>query len=122
MIEDARNEIAPATRAGQIDLRAWIDDCEGLVVPVDDEIQRSLEADVLQFFVPETFAAGKNVADPYVIAVAKAYGAEVPTVVVSEELRRDGATVKKSIPSICRQLGVPCISAWRIVDEEGRRL
>lgn len=84
---------------------------EQLVVPTDADIANRV-AGILQAH-PAWQIGGRNGADPFVIAVAQARGA----VVVSGEA---GGTVNRpKIPSVCRRMGVRCVTFLDMVKAEG---
>lgn len=96
------------------ELLEWTKVRREMFVPLETDIQLAL-AEVLS--LSEKMVGnqkGRNAADPWVIALAKARGL---TVVTME--RSNGKLHKPKIPDVCQAFNVPCIDILGLVDKEG---
>lgn len=96
------------------DLREWARARRGMFLPLTADVQRAL-SDVLAFSQRMVGTQkGRNAADPWVIALARARGL---TVVTME--RANGNLTRPKIPDVCAALQVPCIDVLGLAVAEG---
>lgn len=93
------------------DVLKWVKDLN-LFIPVDEEIQVII-TEILRDH-PRLVAEGgqRSLADPFVIALAK----QNNCVVVTGE--QGGSDDKPKIPSVCRAMGIECISILEMIRRE----
>ncbi len=97
-------------------LSEWVEEHPDLFVALDLEQQECLrEIMAVHRLLTKDFR-GKNRADAFVIALAKARAA----VVVTEE--GPGSANKPKIPYVCKSIGVPQIGLLDLIKEEGWEL
>lgn len=95
------------------DAKRWSDTQEDLFLPLEVEIQTAVTGILADHPKLMGKGAGRNAADPFVIALAAARGG---TVVTEERLRnRD----HPRIPDVCDALNVPWMSLVGFVQEQG---
>jgi hypothetical protein len=82
------------------DLSKWVKERRGMFIDVDEVQQRHVDNMVNRFPKWVDYDAQRNVADPFVIALAMEY----ELIVVSYE--KGGSEEKPSIPYVCREYGV----------------
>jgi hypothetical protein len=85
----------------------WVKTQAGLFVPLDDAIQISVAEVLAQYpdWIPPD--RSKNVADAFVVALARVRGC----VVVSNEKWTDSPNPERvKIPNVCDGMGVPCMN------------
>lgn len=92
-------------------LKEWCKTRQHLGVATDPAIAATVGGIVTDF--PNWTIAGKNGADPFVIAVAEKHGA----VVVTGE--KPGGPGKPKIPYVCKQRGLECINFTNVIIREG---
>jgi len=98
------------------DLHGWARGQTGLFVPVDEPIQRAVDGIVnghAGFVDPDST---RDVADPFVIALAEQRGCPVVTG------ERPGRVRKPKIPDVCRARGLRCMSLLEMFREVGLQL
>ena len=98
------------------DLLDWLKVRGELFVDLEQDIQLEARAILRQFPWLTKGILGRTVADPFVIALAKARNLTV----VTEE--GPGGERKPQIPYVCQQLGVPCINLLGLIQTEDWRL
>lgn len=108
-IDEVRNELAKREDA----VHDWAKSQPDLFVPLTADVQRAAR-DVLQAH-PKLVGAGggRNSADPFVIALARAQDG----VVVTEETL-SGNINKPRIPDVCDAMGVPWLNLVRFVQQQ----
>jgi hypothetical protein len=87
-----------------------------LFVELDDPIQTATAEILSQFPKMVDTMRGRNRADPFVIAVARARGC---TVVTGE--RNRGTPERPRIPLVCAHFGLPCVDLLGLIRAEGWR-
>ena len=94
-------------------LLAWAKNQSGLMHPITPDVWTRARQ-IVRAHAALTPTTGRNVADPYVIALAQLHGA---TVVTEEEPAKKASAVK--IPDVCKALGVNWLSVYDFVRAEG---
>ena len=110
----AVDEVKREIRRKSDEARAWAENCRGLFVPLDREIQMATR-EVLAAH-PRLMGKGggqRNSADPFVIALALARGG---TVVTQEQ---SASLTKPRIPDVCDAMGVPWQTLPAFVNYQG---
>lgn len=93
------------------DLKKWFSGLQGVVVPIDNEIQENIRIVVTSNPQLIDFQKVKSSGDAFLIATAMKYGLTV----ITEENKKG----EKKIPFVCRNLKVPCVDIWGLCDQEG---
>jgi len=96
-------------------LKQWVKERRNLFIDVDEVQQQHVEDIVNMFPNWVDYAAQRNVADPFVIALAIQYG----LIVVSFE--RGGSRNKPSIPFVCNEFNVEHLLYTDFVRQTGWR-
>ncbi len=101
-------------------LLAWMKPRDALLIPTDGVVQAQTTQINDAFPTLVDVERERNLADPFVIAVAEIRGCSV----VSYEKPRTKATKPHKIPDVCaeRGLGTECISFIEVARREGFRL
>jgi hypothetical protein len=98
-------------------LAAWCDEREELFRPIDDVLQDCLSALMARHERIAAVGAGRNFADPFVIALAQSFDPRL-TVVTEEDRGKAG---NPKIPYICREEGLTCINFNTLLRNTGWR-
>lgn len=108
-IDEVLNELAKREDA----VHGWAKSQPDLFLPLASDVQRAAR-EVLQAH-PKLVGTGggRNSADPFVIALARAHGG----VVVTEETQ-SGNINKPRIPDVCNAMGVPWLNLVRFVQQQ----
>lgn len=93
------------------DLKKWFSGLQGVVIPIDNEIQENIRIVVTSNPQLIDFQKVKSSGDAFLIATAMKYGLTV----ITEENKKG----EKKIPFVCRNLKVPCVDIWGLCDQEG---
>lgn len=94
----------------------WAKERPRLFVELDDPIQAATSEILSRFPNMVDTMRGRNRADPFVIAVARARGC---TVVTGE--RNRGTPERPRIPLVCAHFGLPCVDLLGLIRAEGWR-
>ncbi len=111
----APDEVSAELKVGDDDLFEWAKRQAGLFVPVDDAQQRTMSELASRFPSFVNQPARRNLADPWVIALARCRKAAVVT---EESGRRTGPGVPR-IPEVCRHYGLQFTRFIGIIKMEG---
>lgn len=95
------------------DLAAWAKAQPGLIAPLSSGQISAVREIMAEYPRLVDNRRERSVADPFVIALAQ----ELELKVVTNE--NGGTTKKPKIPSVCRDLGLPCIGIPDFIDELG---
>ena len=96
------------------DLCSWAKARKEMFIPAEEDIQIALR-EVLGLSEKMVGSQkGRNAADPWVIALAKARGLTVVTMELGS-----GNLAKPKIPDVCAALGVTCINVIGLAQEQG---
>jgi hypothetical protein len=106
--EDVRREITKKS-AG---LFEWLDNHRAMFVELEVDIQTEARGILGQFPHLTKQLPGRNSADPFVIALAKARGYTV----ITEE--GPGSLKRPSIPLVCVHFGIQCINNLGLIQSE----
>lgn len=93
------------------DLKKWFSGLQGVVIPIDNEIQENVRKVVTSNPQLIDFQKVKSSGDAFLIATAMKYGLTI----ITEENKKG----EKKIPFVCRNLKVPCIDIWGLCEQEG---
>lgn len=93
------------------DLKKWFSGLQGVVIPIDNEIQENVRKVVTSNPQLIDFQKVKSSGDAFLIATAMKYGLTV----ITEENKKG----EKKIPFVCRNLKVPCVDIWGLCEQEG---
>lgn len=93
------------------DLKKWFSGLQGVVIPIDNEIQENVRIVVTSNPQLIDFQKVKSSGDAFLIATAMKYGLTV----ITEENKKG----EKKIPFVCRNLKVPCVDIWGLCEQEG---
>lgn len=110
-------EVARELKKQEDELSSWIKERNepAFFLPVDDQQTQSVYAEianyVVQHYEEKHFASFLNVADPWLVAKAKATGA----VLVTHEALVPANSKKVKIPNICNQFDVQYISTFALL-------
>jgi len=112
----ATEEVYTEIKVGNDDLYDWVKARKKMFLPLDADIQR--EAGVVLAAHPLWVPAdrSRNMADPFVVAVAKAYGC---TVVSGEMWSNSPYPERVKIPNVCHGFGIRHITFLELMREEG---
>lgn len=94
--------------------KMWAAAQAGLFSPLDEDVQVAVSDTLRAHPLMMSRGGGRNAADPFVIALARARGG---IVVTEETLSSNDA--KPRIPNVCRALGVRCIGLVSFVRDQG---
>jgi hypothetical protein len=109
-VDEVRNELARRDDA----IHHWAKSQPELFVPLTADIQVAAREVLTAHRRLVGVGGGRNTADPFVIALARARNG----VVVTEETR-SGTISKPRIPDVCDAMGVPWLNLVRFVQEQG---
>jgi tRNA splicing ligase len=111
-------EVLLELQRGGDEIYKWAKSLDFMFLEPNDEVQQIVSEIVNKYpsFVPEESKDGIW-ADPYVIALAKAFNA---VVVTGEKMVGPGAKTPK-IPNICRDLQIQCIDFLELIRRESWR-
>ncbi len=93
------------------DLKKWFSGLQGVIIPIDNEIQENVRKVVTSNPQLIDFQKLKSSGDAFLIATAMKYGLTV----ITEENKKG----EKKIPFVCRNLKVPCVDIWGLCEQEG---
>lgn len=93
-------------------LRSWLDQRTNMFVELEEDIQNDARLILAEFPLLTKQIAGRNPADPFVIALAKARSY---TVVTQEGM---GSPTRPRIPLVCNHYGVDCMDILGLVRNE----
>lgn len=93
------------------DLKKWFSGLQGVVIPIDNEIQENVRKVVTSNPQLIDFQKVKSSGDAFLIATAMKYGLTI----ITEENKKG----EKKIPFVCRNLKVPCVDIWGLCEQEG---
>jgi hypothetical protein len=109
-VDEVRNELARRDDA----IHDWAKSQPDLFVPLAADVQRAAREVLGAHPRLVGVGGGRNSADPFVIALARAQAG----VVVTEETL-SGNITKPRIPDVCEAMGVPWLNLVRFVQEQG---
>jgi len=110
------DEVLTELKAGDDDIYLWASEREKMFLPLDAEIQQAV-TDVLarhSSWIPQD--RSRNMADPFVIAVAIA---RCCTVVSAETLSTSPKPERVKIPNVCNTFGIRHIEFLDLMREQG---
>lgn len=93
------------------ELRKWFVALQGVILPIDDEVQENVKKVVTTNPQLIDFRQIKSSGDAFLIATAMKYG----FIVITEENK----TGQKKIPFVCKNLNVPCVDILGLCEMEG---
>jgi hypothetical protein len=111
----AIQEVGVELRRKSDALRDWANSRPSLFVPLDADIQLAIRDVLLSYPKLAAKMRGRDPADPFVIAHAKARG----LIVVTNEKTALGNPNRPKIPDVCSLLGVPCINLLDLIRRQG---
>ena len=107
-------EVVAELKAKQDELLTWVRDREEwLKAPTTRAVMERMRVVLREHPGLTRPGTGRDRADPFVIATAW----ELGMTVVTEE--RGGSEAKPKIPSVCRSLGIDCLSVVDLIRREG---
>lgn len=107
-------EVVAELKAKQDELLIWVRNREEwLKAPTTRAVMEKTRAVLSQYPGLTQASTGRGKADPFVIATAW----ELGMTVVTEE--RGGSEAKPKIPSVCKSLGIDCLSVVDLIRREG---
>ena len=106
---EVRNEI----KKKEDGLAQWLKDRPSLFQELEEDIQLAAKEILKQFPWLTKGIAGRKVADPFVIALAKAR----EYTVITEE--GPGSVKRPRIPFVCQQNSIPCVNVLGLIQGEG---
>lgn len=112
----AAEEVGREIEKKDDDLCKWLKARPALLIAIDEPTQFAMRQVVGANPRIVGQMRGRNVADPWVIALAIAYGL---TVVTNE--RAAGTPERPRIPDVCTSLGVSCINMLEFIRSQGWR-
>ena len=101
----------------QDDLFDWARETRGLFEPITEEAQACVTEILKKFPRFIDTSKGRNIADPWVVAMAREKNA---TVVTRETIRNRGPD-RYGIPDVCASFNIPCINDHQFVHDVGMR-
>jgi len=93
-------------------LYSWLDERPQMFVELEEDIQQDARVILAEFPLLTKQIEGRNPADPFVIALAKARGC---TVITQEGM---GSPSRPRIPLVCKYYGIKCMDILGLVREE----
>ncbi|MDX2269636.1 MAG: DUF4411 family protein [Bryobacter sp.] len=96
------------------DLHGWARLQDGLFCPLEDDIQLATAEILMDFPKLVNNERNRSIADPFVIAVAKA---RKLSVVTGE--KRKGNPSRPKIPDVCDAYGIKCLTLLELMKNEG---
>ncbi|WP_422103288.1 DUF4411 family protein [Vreelandella sp.] len=105
-------------KEGNDELANWVRERPDHFIRNDDALTQTLFAEIVQFVMegdynPDNRDSFLAKADPWIIAKAKAIGANV----VTHEAVAAANTRKVKVPNVCQQFEVPCLNTFRFLRE-----
>lgn len=95
----------------------WIKDRPGMVIPIDNPIQRHVMEIMTRYSRLVDTRKNRSGCDPWVIALAR----ERRLTVVTAE-KKSGTLARPKIPDVCDDLGIPCIETIDLFRRQGWRV
>lgn len=95
------------------DLWEWAKAQPALFIPMDAAVQQSAREILARFPKLVDERAGRSMADPFVIALARVRNL---TVITGE---KGGTPDRPKIPNVCAHYGIPCLDLVRMIRELG---
>jgi glycine/D-amino acid oxidase-like deaminating enzyme len=110
----AREEVLFELERKDDDVYRWARERRGMFVQTDEDIQRVVQAILVDY--PDLVDAkrGRSGEDPFVIALARARGC---TMLANERLST--SLTRPRIPNVCQALGILCIDLLQFIREHG---
>jgi hypothetical protein len=105
---EVRNEV----RKKEDGLSDWLGECPRMFIELEHDVQLATKEVLGQFPWLTKGIAGRTIADPFVIALAKARSF---TVVTEEGF---GSISRPHIPLVCQHYGIPCINLLGLIQGE----
>ncbi len=93
------------------DLKQWFSSLNGIILPIDDEVQKNVKKVVTTNPQLIDFKQVKSSGDAFLIATAMKYNLTV----ITEESKKG----EKKIPFVCKALKVPCVDILGLCEVEG---
>lgn len=107
----ASTEVLTELKRMDDDVTKWAGRHRNMFVEPEKQVQDEMKIIVNRFPGLSNLNAGKSVADPWVIALAKVHHG----IVVTEEGPSKNPGGKPHIPDVCNSLGIECISALQFI-------
>lgn len=97
------------------EVKAWMDQCGMLILPIDDEVQEIVKDIVTSVNTKLVdFKSNKSSGDVFLIATAKKWNLTV----ITEESKES----TKKIPYTCSKMGIKCVSLLEFMEKIGLSL